>query len=62
MTVLDLYAQQKKDKDIKESSLNLLVSAFLSLAEETLERDQKKEADDETLSIPLSTHNYSFDK
>ena len=58
MRVLDLYPQEKK-LIIKEGSLDLLVSAFLSLAEETLQENENAEEevdnDDEPISKTLST-------
>ena len=68
--MLELFPPDKREKIIKEGSLDLLVSAFLSLAEEVLEhrKENQKEdeeselASEETPSIPLATHNYSFKK
>ena len=72
MKLLDMFPQEKRDLIVKEGSLDLLVSAFISLAEEQIEKEKEdlKEKnnqpesieDDKTVSMPVSTHNYSFNK
>ncbi len=81
MKLLDMFPQEKRDLIIKEGSLDLLVSAFLSISRNLIKRgediDQLREElrlfkdkeeqpesakDDRTVSMPVSTHNYSFNK
>ncbi len=79
MRMLDLFPQDKREKVLKEGSLELLLSAFLSISKDVIERgedievlkeelrrlndkDSDKDKDDKNVSMPVSTHNYSFHK
>lgn len=79
MKMLELFPKDKREKVIKEGSLDLLVSAFLSIAKDMIERgedieqireelkqlngsEEESKHHDKDVSIPLSTHNYGFDK
>lgn len=76
MKMLKLFPIEKREKIKKEGSLDLLVSAFLSIAKDMIERgedleqireeikqlNEKEDHFNKDVSIRLSTHNYSFNK